>query len=88
MALRVHGREHGPELPAHSELLRVRLAGAFADAIRAAQDVGQARTDTTPEDLAVIVLSGWHGALLRAKVERRGDNVRPLGSALASRVTR
>ncbi len=70
----------GLELPAHSESLRVRLAGAFADltapfadAIRAAQGGGQARTDMMPEDLAVIVLSGWHGALLRAKVERRGD---------------
>lgn len=70
----------GLELPSHSELVRARLASAlgeltdpFADAIREAQADGQARTDIAAEDLAVIILSGWHGALLRAKVERRGD---------------
>lgn len=70
----------GLELPVHSELARARLITAleqltkpFADAIREAQERGQARTDIGAEDLAVIVLSGWHGALLRAKVERRGD---------------
>lgn len=70
----------GLELPPHSELVRARLALAFGeltapfvDIIREAQANGQARTDISAEDLAVIVLSGWHGALLRAKVERRGD---------------
>ncbi len=70
----------GLELPAHSELARARLITAleqlttpFAEAIREAQELGQARTDIGAEDLAVIVLSGWHGALLRAKVEQRGD---------------
>ena len=70
----------GLELPAHSELVRARLATAldelttpFAEVLREAQDLGQVRSDVGPEDLAVIVLSAWHGALLRAKVHRRGD---------------
>ena len=72
----------GLELPVHSELLRGRVSKAiddltapFARAIREAQDRNQARTDMTADDLAVVVLAGWHGALLRAKVERRGDAV-------------
>ncbi len=72
----------GLELPVHSELLRGRLARAlddltmpFALAIRAAQEEGQARSDIAADDLAVIVLAGWHGVLLRAKVERRGEAV-------------
>lgn len=70
----------GLELPNLSEPVRARLAAAlgeftepFADAIRAAQKAGQARTDVAARDLAVIVLSAWHGALLRAKVERSGE---------------
>lgn len=68
------------ELPVHSEVVRARLTTAlgeltarFAQVIREAQEGGQARTDVTADDLAVIVLSGWHGALLRAKVEQGGD---------------
>lgn len=70
----------GLELPNLSELVRARLAAAlgeltapFAEAIRAAQQIGDARTDIVAEDLAVIVLGAWHGVLLRAKVERSGD---------------
>ena len=70
----------GLELPPHSELARARLASAldeltepFAAAIRDAQADGEARSDISAEDLAAIVLSAWHGAMLRAKVERRGD---------------
>ena len=70
----------GLELPNLSELVRARLAAAlgelttpFADAIRAAQQTGEARTDIAAEDLAAIVLGAWHGVLLRAKVERSGD---------------
>jgi TetR/AcrR family transcriptional repressor of nem operon len=70
----------GLELSMHSEMARARLMTAleqltdsFAEAIREAQERGQARADIGAEDLAVIVLSGWHGALLRAKVEQRGD---------------
>lgn len=70
----------GLELPPHSEPVRARLISAlgkltepFTEAIRAAQQVGQARSDIAAEDLAVIVLAAWHGVLLRAKVERRGD---------------
>ncbi len=70
----------GLELSMYSEMARARLMTAFeqltdpfAEAIREAQERGQARTDIGAEDLAVIVLSSWHGALLRAKVEQRGD---------------
>lgn len=69
----------GLELPVHSEMVRIRLIAAlaeltapFAEAIREAQVGGQARTDIAAEDLAVIVVSGWHGTLLRAKVEKHG----------------
>ncbi len=72
----------GLELPPHSELLRHRLIKAMGDltapftrAIRAAQDEGLARTDMEAEDLAVIVIAAWHGTLLRAKVEQRGEVV-------------
>lgn len=70
----------GLELPNLSEAVRARLAIAldeltepFAEAIRAAQQAGQARSDIAAEELAVIILSAWHGALLRAKVQRSGD---------------
>lgn len=69
----------GLELPVHSDLLRDRIAKhladltePFADTIREAQRDGEARTDVAAEDLAVIVLASWHGALLRAKIERDG----------------
>ena len=48
------------------------LSAQFAETIRDAQDGGQVRTDIEAEDLAVIVLAAWHGALLRAKAERHG----------------
>ncbi len=69
----------GLELPVHSEMLRERLAAAisdmtapFSDVLAEAQRDGQVRADVPAADLAVVVLSAWHGALLRAKVERHG----------------
>lgn len=69
----------GLELPAHSEMLRGRLAAAIADmtapfseVLAEAQRQGQVRADVPSSDLAIVVLSAWHGALLRAKVERHG----------------
>ena len=69
----------GLELPVHSEAMRVRIAAAldaltspFADALRDGQLAGQVRSDIPADDLAAIVLAGWHGSGLRAKVERDG----------------
>ena len=68
------------ELPVHSDAMRARVATAldqltapFADALRAGQATGQVRSDIEADDLAKIVLAGWHGSLLRAKVDRDGD---------------
>jgi len=69
----------GLEMPALSETIRLRLAellqvltDPFADALRAGQASGDVRGDIDADDLAMLLLSGWHGALLRAKVQRSG----------------
>jgi TetR/AcrR family transcriptional regulator, transcriptional repressor for nem operon len=65
------------ETPAHSELLRVRLAdifrewrSLFSSCIAEAQASGEIATDFTPDDLADFLLQGWQGSILRMKVER------------------
>ena len=65
------------EAAEHSEVLRERLAQIFAtwtqpfaDAIRAAQIRGELRNDLEADDLAELLLSAWHGAMLRMKVDR------------------
>lgn len=70
----------GLEMPVHSEILRKSLATSlqrltqpFAEAIFAAQQRGQARRDIDADDLPVVMLAGWHGALLRGKVDQSGD---------------
>ena len=70
----------GLELPAHSEAVRNALSQAlgalthpFVEAITDAQARGQARSDIGADDLAMAILAGWHGSLLRAKIEQRGD---------------
>ena len=67
------------ELPVHCEAMRVRLAAAldlltasFTEALRAGQAADQVRSDMVASELAAIVLAGWHGALLRAKVDNKG----------------
>jgi len=69
----------GLEMPALSEIIRLRLAellqvltDPFADALRAGQASGDVRGDIDADDLAMLLLSGWHGVLLRAKVQRSG----------------
>ena len=69
----------GSEMPTLSETIRLRLAELlqaltvpFADALRAGQASGDVRGDIDADDLAMLLLSGWHGVLLRAKVERSG----------------
>jgi TetR/AcrR family transcriptional repressor of nem operon len=61
----------------HSELIRARLVAVFdsltqpfAEALRTAQTAGEVRDDIAPADLADVLLSAWHGAMLRMKVER------------------
>ena len=65
------------EAAEHSELLRTRLVQIFcalnqpfAEAVRAAQAAGEIRDDIDAEDLADVLLSAWHGAMLRMKVDR------------------
>ena len=83
-ALRGAGWRHGCmisnmslEAAEHSDLIRDRLEQIFAvltrhfsDAIRAAQAEGNLRADIDPDELADVLLSAWHGAMLRMKVER------------------
>jgi TetR/AcrR family transcriptional repressor of nem operon len=38
--------------------------------VRAAQSAGEVRDDIDADELADILLAGWHGAMLRMKVER------------------
>ena len=70
----------GLEMPALSERVRRRLVDVlagltepFADALRAGQRTGDVRGDCDAGDLALLALAGWHGAVLRAKVERSGE---------------
>jgi TetR/AcrR family transcriptional repressor of nem operon len=65
------------EAPNHSDAIRKRLVAIFTewkqpfeDAVRAAQACGDLRANLEPDDLAEFLLAGWHGALLRMKVDR------------------
>ena len=65
------------EAAEHSELLRERLGQIFrnltqpfAEAVRAAQAVGEVRNDVDAEDVADVLLAAWNGAMLRMKVDR------------------
>jgi TetR/AcrR family transcriptional repressor of nem operon len=65
------------EAAEHSDLIRGRLEQIFASltrhfsaGIRAAQAAGSVRADVDPDELADVLLSSWHGAMLRMKVER------------------
>jgi TetR/AcrR family transcriptional repressor of nem operon len=65
------------EAPIHSEAIRKRLAliftewkRPFAEAVRAAQISGGLRADLDPDDLAEFMIAGWHGAMLRMKVDQ------------------
>lgn len=65
------------EVPEHSEALRIRLSELFAEwtqpfaeAVTAAQQAGELRADLDADDLAAVLLAGWHGAMMRMKVDR------------------
>ncbi|MCA6278170.1 MAG: TetR family transcriptional regulator C-terminal domain-containing protein, partial [Phenylobacterium sp.] len=70
----------GLEVSGYSELIRTRLQGIFADWLRPflavvvdAQRSGELRDDLSPEEVAEFLLAGWHGAILRMKVERSDE---------------
>jgi TetR/AcrR family transcriptional repressor of nem operon len=65
------------EAAPHSEVLRQRLHGIFAEwcapfaaCIAEAQAAGEIDTMFSAEDLAEFLLASWHGAILRMKVEQ------------------
>jgi TetR/AcrR family transcriptional regulator, transcriptional repressor for nem operon len=67
----------GAELSDQSPLIRDRVARAFASwseivakVVAEAQAAGTVSTDFPPEVLAALVINGWEGALLRAKVDK------------------
>lgn len=79
----------GSEMPGLSESIRDRLVEVFraltepfTEALRAGQHSGDVRDDCEAIDLAVLALAGWHGAVLRAKVERSGEPMRRYGRTL------
>jgi TetR/AcrR family transcriptional repressor of nem operon len=65
------------EAAEHSEALRARLSEVFAawvepfrEAVRVGQARGEVRTDLDAGEIAEFLLAGWHGAMMRMKVER------------------
>jgi len=65
----------GQELADQNERFRARLDGIFqgwkqqfAACLREAQQAGELSSDLAPAVLAGFILSGWEGAILRAKV--------------------
>ena len=66
------------EVSAVSETTREQLSrlirdwtGGLADCLEEGQRDGSVREDLVAEDLAILLLDAWQGALLRAKVERK-----------------
>ncbi len=55
------------------------LSNRLADLIKEAQREGQIRVDLPPATLADLLLNGWEGALMRAKIQR---SVNPLNQFL------
>jgi len=73
----------GQELADQNERFRDRLAeifndwmAMFTDCFGEAQKTGELNSDLDPEALASFFLSGWEGAILRAKVMRSSKPLR------------
>lgn len=73
----------GQEMGALPEAFRGKLSGVLedwqrrtADCLRLAQQQGDVSTRHDPEALAAFFWIGWEGAVLRAKLERRGTPLR------------
>lgn len=84
----------GLEMPVLSEVIRQRLVDIFqaitepfVEALRAGQRTGDIRGDCDADDLAMLVLAGWHGAVLRAKVERSGNALSIYGRTMRRLIT-
>ena len=67
----------GLEAAEHSEAIRRRLSGLFAewsrpfaDVIRRAQVAGEVRAELDAEEAGAALLEAWHGAMVRMKVDR------------------
>ncbi|MDV6326797.1 TetR family transcriptional regulator C-terminal domain-containing protein [Idiomarina sp. Sol25] len=67
----------GQEMASQSDLFRERLDGIFSDweqriarCLKAAQDAQQIQQCIDTAQMGAFILSGWQGALLRAKVQR------------------
>lgn len=83
----------GQELAAQNETFRDRLdrvfsgwESRFAACIAEARNTGDIPDDVDPEDAAAFLLSGWQGALLRAKMARSVEPMRRFESTLFNRV--
>jgi len=73
----------GQELAAQNELFRERLNAIFASweqdfaqCLTQAKADGELREDADPRPLAAFILSGWQGALLRAKLVKSPEPLR------------
>ncbi len=67
----------GQEMASQSVIFRERLNDIFSDweqriarCLKAAQDAQQIQPGIDTEQMGAFILSGWQGALLRAKVQR------------------
>lgn len=83
------------EAAEHSDLLRARLSEIlrtltryFADVVRSAQDRGQIEPALDPDDVGTVLLAGWHGALLRMKVDRSPEPLAQFRRVTASTLMR
>lgn len=81
------------EVAEGSGLLRGKLAevsasltGAFADAVRSAQNAGEVRRDLDAEDVAATLLASWQGAMMRMKVDRSPEPLERFRRVMSSTV--
>lgn len=83
----------GQELAAQNDAFRERLNNVFAaweerfrDCIADGQQQGEVAPDIDPTEAASLLLSGWQGALLRAKLTRSSEPLTHFRNLLFSRV--
>jgi TetR/AcrR family transcriptional repressor of nem operon len=83
----------GQELADQNERFRDRLAEVFGDwlnmftgCLREAQQSGALNSNLDPEAISSFLLSGWEGAILRAKVIRSSEPLRRFTSILFATV--
>ena len=81
------------EAAEQSEAIRTRLVSIFSDwkkpfarVVKQAQERGEIRRDLDPDDVAECLLAGWHGAILRMKVERSPEPLERFRRVIAASV--